>query len=481
MTAKSNNFNDRSIPLFVDLDGTLVKTDLLFESLLALLKLNPMYIFLIPIWLLRGKAHLKQQIAERVEIDPSLLPYHSTFLKYLHNEAESGRTLVLATATNRKLAQMVVHHLGFFNNILASDEKINLSGESKLKAILDECGESQFDYAANAKIDLNIFLHAREVILVNPARKLEKTARKVSQVQQVFEERKTGVRPYLKAMRIYQWMKNLLLFLPLFTSHEWFNKPLVIDALLGFFAFSLCASSMYLVNDLLDLPSDRSHPNKKVRPFAIGDIPILSGCILLTLLLVMGLGIATILSIDFMVVLLVYLVVTFFYSLYLKTYMLIDVLVLACLYTIRVIAGSVVIEVILSFWLLAFSMFIFFSLALVKRCSELITLAENNRESAKGRDYRVSDLGYLQSMGIASGYLSVLIIAFFINSQDVAASYNYPKLLWLSCPAILYWVSRIWLKTGRGEMHDDPLIFSIRDRGSQGVALAILIVVILAI
>lgn len=475
------DYTETSFPLFVDLDGTLIKSDLLIESFLALVRLNPLWFFLVPIWILRGKAYLKQQIVDHVEIDANLLPYNSTFLEYLNSEVAGGRKLILATASNEKLAWQVADHLGIFQSVLASNRNLNLSGKLKLKAMLEECGEGQFDYAGNAAVDLQIWPHARYAILVNTEKRVEKAARQTANLQQVFEERATGPVPYLKAMRVHQWLKNLLLFVPLLTAHEWHNILLIFNALIGFLAFSLCASSVYLLNDLLDLPSDRGHPRKRKRPFAAGDVPFSRGGVLMLLLLFMGLSVAAALSWAFLGVLLVYLAFTLAYSLRLKAVALIDVLILAGLYTLRVIAGAAAIDVVPSFWLLAFSMFVFLSLALVKRCSELDALIEMNGEATMGRDYRVSDLGYLHSMGTASGYLSVLVLALFINSPDVTERYTHPELLWLLCPTILYWISRIWLKTRRGEMHDDPLIFAIRDRGSRFVLLASVLVIILAL
>lgn len=468
-------------PLFVDLDGTLIKSDLLIESFVELLKRNPLYIFLVPIWILRGTAYFKQEIAGRVEIDASLLPYHSTFLEYLRNETTRGRKLILTTASNEKLARQVADHLGIFHGVLASNSKLNLSGEYKLKAIKEVCGEEQFDYAGNAAVDLRIWPHARHAILVNPKRGVENTVRRIASLQQIFEERATGLVPYLRAMRIHQWLKNLLLFVPLFTAHEWRNIPLVFDALIGTLAFSLCASGVYLLNDLLDLPSDRCHPRKCKRPFAAGDVPLLRGVVLMLLLLIMGLGVAAAMSWVFLGILLLYLVFSTAYSLHLKTMVMIDVLILSGLYTMRVVAGAAIINVVPSFWLLAFSMFIFLSLALVKRCAELKTVIKMKDEATKRRDYRVSDLGYLHSMGTASGYLSVLVFALFINSPEVMERYTYPELLWLLCPMLLYWISRMWLKAGRGEMYDDPLIFTIKDFGSRFVVITSVVIVLLAV
>lgn len=340
--------------------------------------------------------------------------------------------------------------------------------------------QGHFDYAGNARVDLKIWPHARHAIVVNPESGVEDAARRTANVQHVFDNSIHSPLRYLKAMRVHQWIKNLLMFVPLLTAHVWNDTTAVIHALLAFLAFGLCASSVYLLNDLLDLPSDRAHPRKRMRPFAAGDIPLLHGLWLMPVLLLAGIAVAATLPKLFLVSLLVYLAFTLAYSMYLKAYVLIDVMVLAGLYTLRVISGAFAIEVKTTFWLLAFSMCVFLSLALVKRCSELISLAKINRARASGRDYSVDDLSFLSSMGTASGYLSVLVLALFINSPEVAARYARVEILWLLCPLVLYWVSRLWMKTMRGEMDDDPIVFTLRDRGSRLVILAAVVVVVAA-
>ena len=468
-------------PLYVDVDGTLLRTDLLAESFFALLKRNVLYLFLIPFWLLRGRAWLKQQIASRTGIDVEVLPYHEEFLAYLRGEAARGRELVLATASNEKFANAIAEHLGCFSAVLASDAQHNLKGGHKLARMLERHGEGGFDYAGNAGADLKIWPHARAAILVAPRRGVERAARRQTQVTHVFSDRGAGPFTYLSAIRVHQWLKNLLLFVPVLTAHLWSDLAAISNAVLGFAAFSLSASSVYLLNDLLDLPADRRHPNKRRRALAAGDIPLLNGALLMLLLLGAGIGIGYALSTLFFGILLLYLAITLGYSLYLKSIAVVDVLILAGLYTLRIIAGAAAIAVVPSFWLLAFSMFIFYSLALVKRCSELDTVRRMQGESAWGRNYMVSDLGALFSMGIASGYASALVLALFINSPDVVARYTHPEGLWLLCPAILYWVSHIWLKAARGEIHDDPLVFAIEDRGSQLVILSCTLISVLSL
>jgi 4-hydroxybenzoate polyprenyltransferase len=469
------------VPLFVDLDGTLIKTDLLVESALRLFKKSPLSLFSMFVWLIRGgKAGLKSEIARRVELDANLLPLHVDLVDFLRIEAASGRALYLATASDRILAEPVARRLGIFIDLLASSPGNNLKGRRKLESILCTTGGGPFDYAGNDHADMPVWAVARRALLVNPATGVAAAARVRFNVQHVFENRPKTLHTWLRAIRLYQWLKNLLLFVPLLTAHA-FTSAAMMRVALGFTAFGCVASGTYLLNDLLDLDSDRRHPRKSQRPLAAGDIGPVPGLLAMLVLLVMGLTIAVTLSVPFFLSILAYLILTLSYSLYFKTYVLLDVLLLAALYTVRIIAGAVAIEVSVSSWLLAFSMFVFLNLALVKRCSELKTIESQSRAAASGRDYRISDLGMLSSMGIAAGYISVLVLALYVDNPDVRNSYSNPLLLWLLCPLMMYWVSRLWIKTSRGEMNDDPLLYSLRDRASWIIFVAMGLTTLLAI
>lgn len=460
-------------PLVVDLDGTLVHTDLLMESVFALARQNALLLFLLPVWLLRGKAHLKQQIAARVDIDASSLPYHAEFLDYLREQHASGRRLVLATAANEKFAHAISTNLGLFDDVLASDTAVNLCGGSKLERVRDLLGDGGFDYAANAKIDLALWEIAGEAVLVNPERGVRAAADRHNNVARVFDSRTgDGWKHYLEAMRLHQWLKNLLLFVPLVTAHQITDPAVVGQALTAFLAFGLCASSVYLLNDLLDLSDDRRHPTKRLRPFAAGTLPVVHGAVMIPLLLLAAFSIALVLPPAFLGVLAIYYTVTMAYSLKLKRHAPLDVLTLASLYTLRIIAGAAAISVEPSFWLLAFSMFLFLSLALVKRYTELWTMQQLQRTSSAGRGYRTADLETLSQFGTASGYMAVLVLALYVNSPTVQDLYTHPQLIWLLCPLLLYLVTRIWLLARRDELHEDPVIFVIRDRHSLALAAA---------
>ncbi|MDD3380214.1 MAG: UbiA family prenyltransferase [Rugosibacter sp.] len=470
----------RSVPLFVDLDGTLIKTDLLAESALALVKQAPWMIFVMPFWLLRGKAYLKARIAERVSLENDTLPLQNEFVAYLQAQHASGRTIHLATASDACLAQPIAKRLGIFQSVLCSDGKNNLRSEVKLAAILKITNGAPFDYAGNAHADFPIWASARQAIVVNPGSGVIRGARQRTEVSQIFDDRPPLWRIWLKQTRLHQWMKNLLIGVPLLTSHAFTASNLAAIAL-AFIAFGLVASATYMLNDLLDLASDRKHPRKCRRPFAAGNLGIVPGCIGMVLLLLGGLLLAASISLWFLLTLLSYLALTLSYSLYFKSHVLIDVILLALLYTVRIIAGAIVISVDISSWLLAFSMFTFLSLALVKRAAELVTMEKLARETAKGRDYRLDDAQVISSMGISAGYLAVLILALYVDSPAVSDHYSHPRLLWLLCPLMLYWTSRLWIKTSRGEMHDDPLVFSLRDRGSWIVCVAMAFVTLITI
>ncbi len=458
-------------PLCVDLDGTLLKTDMLLESAFVLLKANPLFLFLFPLWLAKGRAYLKQQIAQRVTLDVACLPYNLAFLQFLTAEYQNGRRLVLVTACDIRLAAQIAKHLGIFAEVYASDGKINLSGTRKLALLRAQCGGGKsFDYAGNAAVDLPIWRHANAPIIVNAPAWVIKRARQITPSATIFPREydfKHRARLFLKAIRIHQWVKNILIFVPLLTAHKLAEPALLLPALLAFVAFSFCSSSVYLLNDLLDLEADRVHPTKRKRPFAAGDLSISTGIALIPLLLLASAAISLLLlPPGFLLALAVYFALTVGYSFYFKQLVLVDVLLLALLYTARLVAGAAAVAIAVSPWLFAFSMFLFLSLAFVKRFSELHSLRLSKKETAKGRGYFANDLEQLASLGAASGYISVLVLALYINSEDVTVLYHRPELLWLICPLLLYWISRVWLLAHRGQMHQDPIVFALKDKAS---------------
>lgn len=453
-------------PLCVDLDGTLIHSDLLLESFLLLLKQNPLYVFLAPVWLLKGKANLKAQIARRVQLNGAALPYVSAFVEWLRVENAQGRELWLCTASDLSLAQAVADHVGLFKGVLASDGQTNLAGRNKAEQLLQRFGDKGFDYAGNHHVDLAIWKHARKAIVVNGSSGLQARAQALAPVHQGFDRSRNLFRSVTKALRVHQWAKNALIFVPAAAAHQLSNITTLSRSLLAFVIFSLCASSVYLLNDMLDLEADRQHPRKSKRPFASGDLSLMFGLVAAPVLLLTALGLALLLPIKFLGVLAGYYVATMAYSFGLKRVVMIDVLMLAGLYTVRIVAGAEATAIPLSFWLSIFSIFIFLSLAMVKRYAELYVMREQGKLTASGRGYHTDDLPLMQTLGGASGYLSVLVLALYVNSPDITPLYRHPKLVWLLCPILLYWISRIWMQTHRGDMHDDPLVFALKDRVS---------------
>ncbi|MBC7701994.1 UbiA family prenyltransferase [Aquabacterium sp.] len=457
----------QSIPLCVDLDGTLIHSDLLFESFLLLVKQNPLYLFLVPLWLLGGKAKLKAEIARRVQLNGAALPYSESFVDWLKAQKSQGREIWLCTASDQRMAQAVAHHVGLFDGVLASDGQTNLSGSNKAQQLVQRFGERGFDYCGNHHVDLKVWQHARAAIVVNAKPGLEASARACTQVDAVFQPPKSGIKVALKALRVHQWAKNALIFVPLAAAHRLQDMPTLVAGLVAFVAFSLCASSVYLLNDMLDLEAARQHPRKCKRPFAAGTLSLLFGLVAAPVLLLISLALAlALLPLKFLAVLGAYYLVTLAYSFGLKRLVMIDVLTLAGLYTVRIVAGAAATGIPLSFWLLLFAIFIFLSLAIVKRYAELLAMRKQGQLKASGRGYQVEDLALLQSLGSSSGYISILVLALYVNSPDIAVLYGHPKVVWMLCPIMLYWVSRVWMQTHRGHMHDDPLVFALKDRVS---------------
>lgn len=458
-------------PLCVDLDGTLIRSDLLLESFVLLIKRNPLYLFLVPLWLLRGKAVLKAEISARVTLKAAALPYNTEFVDWLRAQRASGRSLWLCTAANERLAGAVAEHVGLFDGVLASDRTVNLAGSAKGSLLVERFGAGGFDYCGNEWRDLAIWRRGGGAIVVEGGARLEAEVARSNQVVRAFPRTARPLKSILRALRPHQWAKNVLVVVPLLAAHGAADPGSVGAALIAFIAFCLCASSVYLLNDLLDLEVDRAHARKSKRPFAAGDLSLLTGLLLAPLLLAAAVVIAAFLPPKFWLVLFTYYALTCAYSFALKGMILIDALSLAGLYTLRIIAGAAAVAVPLSFWLLLFSVFLFLSLAFVKRFAELESLRRQQRLRAAGRGYHVEDLFLLQSLGSASGYMSVLVLALYVNSPEIEVLYSRPKVVWILCVLMLYWISRVWMIAQRGLMHDDPVVFALKDRQSLGIAL----------
>jgi len=456
------------IPFVVDLDGTLIRTDLLLESGFAFIRSQPLRLFAPVAWLTEGKAHLKAQLAELTPLDVTGLPYDMELMELLAKEKAKGRPIILATASHRRYAEQIAAHLQIIDRVIATEGSVNLAGNAKRDALVREFGEKGYDYAGNSSADLPVWASARHAYVVNPDVGVEVKARAQGNVLQVLPGPVRGLRVWRKALRLHQWAKNMLIFVPLLASHHFRQPQMVLHGLLAFVLFGLCASSVYLLNDLLDLADDRHHSSKRQRPFASGQLSLLSGLLAFPLLLGAAFaGAWLLLPKMFTLALLVYYALTLAYSLGLKRLMALDVIVLALLYTLRLVAGTFAFGVSLTFWMLAFSMFIFLSLALVKRFSELREARVGGQQKkARGRGYYPGDLEMVASLGASSGYLAVMVLALYIQDPATVVLYKHPHVIWLACPILLFWVSRIWMLAHRGEMHDDPVVFAIEDRVS---------------
>ncbi|NYT24355.1 UbiA family prenyltransferase [Alcaligenaceae bacterium] len=463
-------------PLVIDLDGTLLQTDMLHESTFRAVRDHPAVLLRIPAWLAKGKAGLKHRLAELADLNVECLPYHEELLTWLREQKASGRLVVLCTASDRKYAQAIAAHLGVFDQVLASDGTTNLSGASKADALVKQFGAGEFDYAGNHESDLPVWAQAHRAIVVNAPPGLADKAGKLATVERIFPRAATGPATWRRVLRMHQWMKNLLLFVPLLGAHAFAEPERWAMALLGLLAFSLCASSVYIVNDLLDLESDRLHIRKRNRPFASGEVPVWMGAWLAPLLLAASAFLAYLTGPAFMGWLGAYFVLTTAYSFGLKRIILLDCLVLALLYTLRIVAGAAAASLALSFWLLAFSVFLFLSLAFVKRYAELHFQQEQGLQKAHGRGYYTSDASLIQTMGVTAGYGAALVLALYLNSDDVLRLYATPVFIWGAVPVMLFWISWMWLQAHRGRMHDDPVIFALKDRASLAAGAAFLAV-----
>jgi 4-hydroxybenzoate polyprenyltransferase len=480
------------VPLCVDLDGTLVKSDTLVDSTLALARQHPAALLRLPGWLLQGKAALKRHLTEAVDLDVAHLPYNRELMQYLEQEHAKGRPLYLATAADGALARRVSAHLGIFNGVLASDGTVNLAGKNKLAAFRSRFGDD-FCYIGNAAPDLPLLTGCQQPMVANPVGSLSSGLRRAKVVPvRTFEDRASSLKAWLKAIRLHQWAKNILIFLPVLLAHNW-SLGLMAASGVAFLSFGLCASATYIVNDLLDLEADRKHLKKRRRPFAAGDLSAIHGVMVVGAFLLASVVLAVLLPqivrtiapgqalehpFGFLQWLAIYAVTTSAYSFRLKRAVLVDVIVLSGLYTIRIIAGAAATGIPISPWLAAFSIFFFLSLAFVKRFAELEGLRLRGAAPANGRGYLISDIEQLRSFGSSSGYVSVFVLTLYISNLSTANLYTHPNRLWLLLPVLLLWISRLWLLASRGELDEDPVVYAITDRRSLWLGVLVVAVVL---
>jgi len=468
-------------PLCVDLDGTLVKSDTLIDSLLVLARARPWLLFKLPGRLLRGKAAFKAFLSESISLDVAHLPYNRALLQFLQQERAQGRPIYLATGADLALARRVAAHLGIFTDVLGSDGATNLTGNKKLDGLRSRLGSGPFDYIGNDTPDFPMLVEAAVPMVADPSLglRLRMRFRGIGPARQ-FNESPHPLQSLLKAMRLHQWAKNLLIFVPLLLSHA-LTAAKLLTAFEAFCCFSLTASAAYIVNDLLDIEADRRHPQKHQRPFASGDLAPFTGIAIIAVFLLLGLLGGRLLPDGFLGWLLFYLATTVAYTWLLKRMALVDVLALSGLYILRLLAGGAATLTPISHWLAGFSMFLFLSLAIVKRFAELENLRASNTTPRNGRGYLLADIAQLRSFGTSSAYAAVVVFAIYISGLDVVKLYRQPRLLWLIVPLMILWLNRLWLLASRGELDEDPVAFALTDRMSQLIGVAVLVIALLAL
>ncbi len=472
--------------LYVDLDGTLIQSDLLVESAIGLVKTDPAALWSLPGWLMQGRAVLKRRLTDRAMPDPAELPYRPQVLDYLRGQRAAGRRLILATAADRRAADRVADHLGLFDGILASDGHHNLKGSAKLEAIREHAAGQPFAYLGDCAADEPIWAAAGERLMAGGDAKLHRRVTRDGQACTVLAERGPVMAALFVAMRPRQWVKNGLLFVPMLAGHAVTAENL-LSVFIGIVCFCLAASSIYLVNDTLDVHADRTHPTKSRRPIPAGRLSIPHALAAVPILILASLLISAVfLPWAFLGWLVTYLVVTLLYSVNLRSRLLIDVITLAGLYALRIFAGGAVVDISPSFWLLTLSIFLFLSLGFVKRYAELRSIADEEATTHAAstrhsdRSYTPEDRGLIQLMGVVSGYAAAIVLCLYLNDPISTELYARPELLWPVVPLFLYWISRIWLIAQRGRMNEDPVAWAVGDRLSWVLGLTVLLLAMLA-
>jgi 4-hydroxybenzoate polyprenyltransferase/phosphoserine phosphatase len=451
-----------AIPLVVDLDGTLIFSDLLWESLVLFLKKSFLRAWLLPLWVSKGKAAFKARLAAEVELDPAALPYDRALIELIREERARGREVVLATGSHTSFAGFIATHLDLFDRVLATFDGTNLTSHNKARELVALYGERGFDYVGNSTADVPVWLACRNAFSVTTRQFRLADGRVTSRVG---SERPSAGWPLFKALRPRQWLKNLLVFVPMLAGHA-LNADALLASVIAFLAFSLCASSAYLLNDALDAQDDRMHPTKHRRPIAAGTLPLSLALTVSPLLALAAIALCFAYSPLLLGVVGMYFATTLAYSIHLKRLLMVDIVTLAILYSLRVLGGSAATGIAPSFWLLAFSFFIFLSLALLKRHSELLNLQRDGKQKTRGRGYSTADQTPIGIMGINSAFVSVLIFMLYFNSQNVIALYPHPAWLLGILPLLVFWLGRLWTLSFRGQVNEDPVLYVSRDKVS---------------
>ena len=465
-----------SFPMYVDLDGTLYPGDTLWDSVALVMSRSPLELRRLPWLIIAGPLSVKRWLAERVVPDASLLPYRVGLIDLCRAERRRGRRVVLATAAHRRIAESVAGYLGCFDAVIASDVT-NRKGSAKLLAIREDTEGSSFLYAGDSEADRVIWGESAGVLAAGRAARWD-SQRFQASVLARFPDAHSRFYPFLRSLRPHQWVKNILVFVPLVTSHRFLDKGAVVSSVLIFVAFCLCASSAYLLNDIVDLENDRAHHRKKRRPIAAGTLPVSLAIAFVPVLLALSVVVASTTTTSAMVCALIYYVLTVAYSLVLKRLVLVDVFTLACLYALRCCAGNAAAGIRYSPWLLGFMVFLFLSLAFAKRHSELRNLRVFGGGDVKGRGYQSDDLELVAICGVASGFVSALVMGLYVTSDAVSELYDHPLGLCVLSPLVLFWICRVWFISHRGQLHYDPIVFALRDRMSYLFGLVVLVILV---
>jgi len=468
MAVPGNAASVGTVPLAVDLDGTLIGSDAMAESLIVLMHKSPLQLLRLPLWLAGGRAQFKSRLARIASPAVATLPYRRPVLELLQEERSKGRELVLATGTNEALASKVAQHVGLFDRTIASDEQVNLTGETKAQRLTEMFGVRGFDYVGNGWDDVPVWSQARKAILVEPGPLLRRRVAASTQIEHIVRGRGNHLESWLEEMRWQHWFKNVLLFVPLIAAHHLYDFEALVQPALAFAAFCLCASSIYLFNDLADLPSDRSHPVKKLRPLASGRVSIRGGVLLQAFLLVCALALGSILPAGFLATIGIYFVLQVAYSLQLKHVAYLDALVLATGYSLRIVAGAAAAETVISPWPLAVAQLFFFGLALLKRYAELVAMHMHFGQQTNVRGYALGQNSAIYQVGTASGYLAVLVLALYGYLLE-EEGLHFVAVVAL-CVFLLVWTMHVWRMARLGRITGDPVVFVCRDRTSQLLA-----------
>jgi 4-hydroxybenzoate polyprenyltransferase/phosphoserine phosphatase len=459
--------------IICDLDDTLIKTDILLESVLKLIRTQPLRVLALPFWFARSKAFAKSKIANLVTIDPATLPYRDEVLRLIRERRQSGARTILASASNERVVRAIAEHLQCFDDVKGSSDTVNLKSGNKLAWIKETFNNAPFEYVGDSAADLPIWKSASRATLVNPSAAVLASVKQTGVAHAVISDKASSPKLIVRQMRVHQWIKNALLAVPLVAAHRIFDWGSWQNLIVGMMSFSLIASFVYVMNDMLDIDNDRQHPTKKNRPFASGLLPLRTGFLLAPALGLASLTLASALGPDFAAVIILYLVTNILYSTRFKESVMLDVVILASFYTMRLMAGSAATDVVISHWLLSFSTFFFLGLAMVKRYTELLRVVGRSKKALFGRGYTSEDRLPVLIMGITSSLVSIVILALYFHSPEMLALYSRPTRLWVLAPLMLFWNGRIWMLTNRGLVDDDPVVFAVRDRTSWGVLIAI--------